>query len=106
MIIRFRFKTVPICLVMDELTKHIHDQIPWCILLVDNVVLVDEGRKDANLKLEIWENTLKAKRFKLNRAHTEYVKCNFSYKVSRNKGGVRMDDTEIVKVEVFGKQAL
>jgi hypothetical protein len=31
-------------LVMDEVTKDIHDGIPWCMLFADHVVLVDESR--------------------------------------------------------------
>ena len=29
-------------LVMDELTRHIQDDIPWCMLFTDDIVLIDE----------------------------------------------------------------
>ena len=32
-------------LVMDEVTRDIQGDIPWCMLFADNVVLVHEGRK-------------------------------------------------------------
>ena len=41
-------------LVMDEVTKDIQGDIPWCMLFVDDVVLVDETRVGVNRKLELW----------------------------------------------------
>ena len=41
-------------LVMDELTKHMQDKIPWCILFADDIVLVAETKVKVNAKLELW----------------------------------------------------
>ena len=54
-------------LVMDEVTKDIQDEIPWCILFTDDVVLVDESRAGVNRKLELWRRTLESKGFRLSR---------------------------------------
>jgi Reverse transcriptase (RNA-dependent DNA polymerase) len=35
-------------LVMDEITKDIEGDIPWCILFADEVVLIDESRIGVN----------------------------------------------------------
>jgi hypothetical protein len=40
-------------LVMDEVTRDIQDGIPWCMLLADDVVLVDESRMRVDQKLEL-----------------------------------------------------
>ena len=33
-----------LALVMDEVTKYIQGDIPWCMLFADDVVLVDESQ--------------------------------------------------------------
>ena len=45
-------------IVMDELTKGIQDEIPWCMLLANDTVLIDGTRERVNTKLEHWSDTL------------------------------------------------
>ena len=40
-------------IVMNELTKAIQDEKPWCMLFADDIVLVDETRVTVNAKLEL-----------------------------------------------------
>ena len=40
-------------LVIDELTKHIQDDIPWCMLFVDDIALIDETKSGVNAKLDV-----------------------------------------------------
>ena len=54
-------------IVMNKLTKGIQDEIPWCMLFVDDIVLINETREGANTKLKRWR---KAKGFKLSRLKT------------------------------------
>ena len=35
-------------LVIDELTKRIQEEVSWCMLFVDDVVLIDETREGVN----------------------------------------------------------
>jgi len=48
-------------IVMDELTREIEDEVPWCILFADDIVLIDETRDGLNEKLEKWRHTLKSR---------------------------------------------
>jgi hypothetical protein len=41
-------------LVMDEVTKAIQGDIPWCMLFANDMVLVDESRMRIDQKLELW----------------------------------------------------
>jgi len=38
--------------VLDELTKGIQDEIPWCMLFTNDTVLIDETKEGVNTKLE------------------------------------------------------
>jgi hypothetical protein len=65
-------------LVMDEVTRDIQGDIPWCMLFADNVVLVDQSRTRVDQKSELWRRILEARGFRLNMSKTEYMKCDFS----------------------------
>ena len=65
-------------IVMDELTRAIQDEIPWCMLFADDIVLVDEMRAGVNAKLELWMQTLESRGFRLSRTKTEYMEYKFS----------------------------
>ena len=43
-----------LALVMDEITRNIQGDIPWCMLFADDVVLLDESQAGVNRKLELW----------------------------------------------------
>jgi len=64
--------------VIDELTRAIHDEIPWCMLFTDDIVLADETRAGVNVKLELWRQTLKSRGFRLIRSKMEYIERKFS----------------------------
>ncbi|CAN6726323.1 unnamed protein product [Malus baccata var. baccata] len=46
-------------LVMDELTGHIQDVIPWCMLYADDIGLIDETQEGVNAKLNLWRKPIK-----------------------------------------------
>ena len=51
-------------LIMDELTAHIQEEVPWCMLFVDDIVLVNESRDCVNAKFERWQEALESKALK------------------------------------------
>ena len=76
------------------------DEIPWCMLFADDVVLVDESRTVVNRKLEPWKHTL-SKGFRLSRTKTEYMMCDFS--ATMHEGGdVSLDGQVVAQKDIFG----
>ena len=88
-------------LVMDELTRHIQEEVPWCMLFADDVVLIDETREGVNAKLELWRGVLESKGFRISRTKTEYMECKFSQNRSRNEGVVKIDNQDIPQSDHF-----
>ncbi|KAM1746814.1 hypothetical protein ACFX11_013408 [Malus domestica] len=86
---------------MDELTGHIQDVIPWCMLFADDIGLIDETQEGVNAKLNLWREVLESKGLRLSRSKTEYMECNFSANGGQNELGVRIGDQEIPKSDCF-----
>ncbi|KAI0500658.1 hypothetical protein KFK09_018874 [Dendrobium nobile] len=63
---------------MDVLTRHLQEDVPWCMLFADDILLVDKTREGVEGKLELWRSTLESKGFRLSRSKSEYMECNFS----------------------------
>ena len=76
---------------MDELTAHIEEEVPWCILFVDDLVLVNESRDCVNLKFEGWRETLEFKGFKISCTKIEYMHPNFSGEVQSDVISMRIE---------------
>ena len=62
---------------MNELTRHMQDEVPWCMLFTEDIVLVAETKFEVNSKLKLWRETLESKGLKIRRNKTEYMECNF-----------------------------
>ena len=45
----------------------------WCMLFVDDIVLIDDIQNEVNVKLEVCRQTLNARVFRLSRIKTKYV---------------------------------
>ncbi|KAL3368566.1 hypothetical protein AABB24_009429, partial [Solanum stoloniferum] len=88
-------------LVMDELTRSIQENVPWCMLFADDIVLIDETRDRVNARLEVWRQTLESKGFRLSRTKTEYLGCKFSDALDEADGDVRLATQIIPKKESF-----
>ena len=86
---------------MDELTKSIQEEVPWCMFSIDDIVLVDETRSGVNANLETWRDTLESKGFGLSRTKTEQMERKFSKSRNRDEMKVRLDSQEILKKELL-----
>ena len=87
-------------IIIDELTRKIQDEVPWCILFTDDIVLIDEAIGGLNEKLESWRHSLESRGFRMNRSKTEYLRCGFSW-VERDEGELTMGGVVIPRVEKF-----
>ncbi|KAI0497712.1 hypothetical protein KFK09_020946 [Dendrobium nobile] len=65
-------------LVMDVLTRHLLEDVSWCMLFTDDILLVDKTREGVEGKLELWRLTLESKGFHLSRSKIEYMEYTFS----------------------------
>ena len=86
---------------IDELTKKVQEEVPWCMLFADDIVLIDESRSRLNETLEAWRATLESKGFKMSRNKTEYLECNFSGKEPEQEIAVRIRNEVITKSNVL-----
>nr|XP_016463846.1 PREDICTED: uncharacterized protein LOC107786862 [Nicotiana tabacum] len=82
-------------LVMDALTYHIQEDVPWCMLFTDDIVLIDESRTDVNERLEVWIQALESKGFKLSRTKTKYLECKFNAEQREVGVNVRLESQVI-----------
>jgi hypothetical protein len=87
-------------LVMDEVTRNIQGDVPWCMLFADDVVLVDESRAGVNRKLELWRQTLESKGFRVSRIKTEYMRCDFGT-ATQEEGDVSLEGQVVPRKDTF-----
>jgi hypothetical protein len=85
---------------MDEITNDIQEDISWCMLFDDDVVLIDDSRIGVNQKLELWRQTLESKDFRLSRTKTEYMRCQFSGE-NLDDGDVSLDERVVPMNDTF-----
>ena len=78
----------------------IQDEVPWCMLFADDIVLIDVTRQRVNDRLESWRHTLEDRGFWLSRSKTKYLHCCFSGRI-KGDGEITMDGRVIPKVAKF-----
>ena len=60
-VLRISIKSIFLCTSDGwALTKLIQEEVPWCMLFADDIVLADETRSGANANIEIWQENLRA----------------------------------------------
>lgn len=63
---------------MDELCIYVQDKLPWCVLSIDNIVLIDVTGKGVSSELEAWREMLDSKGLKISKSKTEFIGYRFS----------------------------
>ena len=76
---------------MDEHTKGTQDEVPWCVLFTDDIVLIEETRDGLNNMSKQWRHTLESRGFILSKSKIEYSKC-----------GLRGEDDDDEEVTISG----
>ncbi|GJX44892.1 retrovirus-related pol polyprotein LINE-1 [Tanacetum coccineum] len=64
-------------LILDGLSRGIQEDIPWCLIFADDIVLVAESAEGLNIKLENWREVLEDNDLRVSREKTEYLRCDF-----------------------------
>ena len=60
-------------IVMDVTTSEVREEVPWCAMFADDIVLADLTREGVQRKLERWREKLEARGLKISRTKTEYM---------------------------------
>ncbi|GJR50518.1 retrovirus-related pol polyprotein LINE-1 [Tanacetum coccineum] len=53
------------------------EDIPWCMIFADDIVLIAESAEGLNSRLEKWMKALEDKGLRISRDKTEYLRCDF-----------------------------
>nr|XP_016484664.1 PREDICTED: uncharacterized protein LOC107805185 [Nicotiana tabacum] len=73
----------------------------WCMLIIDDIVMICEICGGVKRRLKVWRQTLESKDFKLSRTQMEYLECKFSGTTLVVDEDVRLDSQVIPKRESF-----
>lgn len=83
------------------LIRQISDYLPYYLLFVDYVVLIDETHSGVHAKFEVWKQTLEPKWFKLSRLKMEYLECKFNTVFQESYVVVKLDTHSINNRDSF-----
>ncbi|XP_071703873.1 uncharacterized protein [Rutidosis leptorrhynchoides] len=64
-------------LIIYELSRGIQENIPWCLIFADDIVLVSESKNELNSRLEQWREALEQNGLRISRQKMEYLRCDF-----------------------------
>ena len=87
-------------LILDEITKDIQGELPWCMMFADDVVLVGESPEELGERLEVWREALEGKGLRISRSKTEVIVFDFGESDSARQV-MKMGDDEVGEVDKF-----
>nr|GFC88821.1 hypothetical protein [Tanacetum cinerariifolium] len=80
----------------------IQENIPWCMIFADDIVLIAESAKRLNNKLESWRKTLEDNGLRVSKEKLEYLRCDFGrYEVVHQEMDIRIRDQILQPKESF-----
>ncbi|GJX85066.1 retrovirus-related pol polyprotein LINE-1 [Tanacetum coccineum] len=89
-------------LILDEISRGIQEDIPWCMIFADDIVLIAESAEGLNNRLEKWRKALEDKGLRISRDKTEYLRCDFSrYEVVHQEVEIHIGDRILQPKESF-----
>lgn len=71
------------------------EEIPWCMLFIVDIVLIEESREWISPKVERQKQALKSKGFTISRTLRKYMHYSFSRIWRRNENAVQIDSKDI-----------
>lgn len=89
---------------MNEFTKGVQDEEPWCMMFADDVVLVDKNKNVlVEGKFKRWQEILEKNGLKISNVNTKIFKFMFKNKVEKyvSDHNVRLGDLLIRVFQVF-----
>ncbi|GKC08633.1 retrovirus-related pol polyprotein LINE-1 [Tanacetum coccineum] len=89
-------------LILDELSRGIQENIPWCMIFADDIVLIAESVKGLNNRLKSWRKALEDNGLRVSKEKTEYLRCDFDrYEVVHQEMDIRIGDQILQPKESF-----
>ncbi|GJY35355.1 retrovirus-related pol polyprotein LINE-1 [Tanacetum coccineum] len=89
-------------LILDELSRGIQENIPWCMIFADDIVLIAESAEGLNNRLESWRKALEDNGLRVSREKTEYLRCDFGrYEVVHQEMDIHIGDQILQPKESF-----
>ncbi|GJU53555.1 retrovirus-related pol polyprotein LINE-1 [Tanacetum coccineum] len=64
-------------LILDEISRGIQENIPWCMIFADDIVLIAESAEELNNRLESWRKALEDNGLRVSREKKEYLRCDY-----------------------------
>ncbi|GJX00504.1 hypothetical protein Tco_0184417 [Tanacetum coccineum] len=62
------------------ISRGIHEDIQWCLIFTDYIVLVLKSAEGLNNRLKNWREALKDNGLRVSREKTKYLRCDFVYR--------------------------
>lgn len=90
--------------IMDEVSKDIQGEIPWCIVFENVIFLIREYLVEDNNRLEKWRVGLEGDGLKISRSKSKYIQYELGrreQKVNGTKRAMTIGGDVISKIESF-----